>query len=333
VVVVPADASGGAMRAADAPVAVARLLATSGSAALEDALALTRAALDADDVVLRAADASRVIARANRPGLLPSQPRDGRRVVDAPLRTRDRVLGVLTASAPRPFTAGQAGTLLAVADVLALALDAPSRGDQAEAARVLLDEEAERAAIAAAVDERVGEALVAARWSIGRIRMGELTLDAAEDSLRAAHEATRGVVRGLRAHALEAGLRFALGKLVNGDLAPAVRVSLDAADPALDALPPAVAVCLQRVAEAVLLGARSAVRLVVRIDGATVKLTADAAENAYDASELQRWTRRVSALGGDLRLRPGGVELSLPAQLAAAPAIAREGPHDNRPDL
>jgi len=69
-------------------------------------------------------------------------------------------------------------------------------------------------------------------------------------------------------------------------------------------------------------------------DGKTVKLWVESAEIAYDASELTRWGRRARALGGDLWLRPDGVELSLPAVLRPdSTTPQREGHHDDGSDL
>lgn len=104
-----------------------------------------------------------------------------------------------------------------------------------------------------------------------------------------------------------------------------VAVTVDAADPALDALPPAIALTVQRVAEVLVRSAQGPVRLRATVTDSTVKLVAESADIAYDAGELARWERRVRALGGALWSGPDGVELNLPA--------ASEGSHDDGPDL
>jgi hypothetical protein len=71
-------------------------------------------------------------------------------------------------------------------------------------------------------------------------------------------------------------------------------------------------VTAQRVAEAALRGAVGQASIRASFDGLRVKLCVESAEIAYDASELDRWGRRASALGGHLRLRLDGVELDLP---------------------
>jgi hypothetical protein len=51
------------------------------------------------------------------------------------------------------------------------------------------------------------------------------------------------------------------------------------------------------------------------------------ADNGIDASELERWQRRVHALRGELVHRPGRIEIHLPV------GPGDEGHHDDRPDL
>ena len=174
--------------------------------------------------------------------------------------------------------------------------------------------------------------MVALKYSAALVASGQAAGADVEEPARAAFEAFRHARRDLRAHALEAGLRSALAEVAGraggdrqDDGHPMLRVELDAADPVLDTVPPPLAVTVQRVAETVLRGATGRVRLVAAIDHAAVKLRVDSADIACDASELDRWDRRVRALGGSLRLRPDGVDLSLPAPT--------EGSHDDGPDL
>jgi signal transduction histidine kinase len=209
------------------------------------------------------------------------------------------------------------------------------------AGRAVLDEEADRAQVAATLLDGVGEALVSVRYAAELVAAGHEDRSALEEPVRAALAAIRHAHRDLRAHALEAGLRAALRELPNrwagdrpDDGMSELRLSVHADDPGLDALPPPIAVVVQRVTEAALRGAtgQAAVRAVC--EGERVKLFVDSAEIAYDASELNRWARRALALGGDLRLRPDGVELSLPAELPPdRPPPQREGHHDDGSDL
>ena len=121
--------------------------------------------------------------------------------------------------------------------------------------------------------------------------------------------------------ALGDGLRAALGELRERG------ATVDAADQALDDVPPAAAVLVERVAEAVCRQLSGRARITASADGFSVKLQVESADNAIDASELERWSRRAHALRGELRHWPGGVELSLPT------APGDEGRHDDRLDL
>jgi signal transduction histidine kinase len=204
----------------------------------------------------------------------------------------------------------------------------------AEAGRAVLDEEADRAHVAAALLETVGTAMVTVRYAAEQVAAGRAAAGDLDEPVRAALAAVREAHRDLRAHALEAGLRAALEGLAAqtradrpDDGRPPLRLSVEASDPALDAVAPPVAVTLERTAQAVLRAAAGHARLWAGVDGSTVKLRVESADNAYDAGELDRWARRVSALGGTLRTGPGGVELDLPAQPSA------EGHHDHSPDL
>jgi hypothetical protein len=115
---------------------------------------------------------------------------------------------------------------------------------------------------------------------------------------------------------------------------PELRLSVRAEDPELDRLPPPIAVTVQRVAELALRGATGRASVTAFCTGSEVKLDVESAEIAYDASELSRWARRALALGGDLQLRPDGVELSLPAELSPAGSATQcEGRHDDGSDL
>ena len=291
--------------------------------------------------MLRAADTMTVLAQSTPP----RAPRAGRRatpwVLDFPVRRGADLYGVLTVTAPRPFTDADAAMLAAFADVLAVLLGSGGGTDARAAGRAVLDEEADRAQVATTLLDGVGEALVSVRYAAELVGAGRVEPAALDEPVRAALAAVRHAHRDLRAHALEAGLRGALRELSDrwggdrpDDGMSELRLLVEADDPQLDAIAPPVAVTVQRVAEAALRGASG--RAVIRAFCADqrVKLFVESAEIAYDASELNRWARRVHALGGDLRLRPDGVELSLPAELWPEGSTAQhEGRHDDGTDL
>ena len=187
------------------------------------------------------------------------------------------------------------------------------------AARAILDEEADRAQAAATLYDALGDALVAIRYAADLVATGRADINALDEPVRAALAAFQHAHRDGQAHALTAGLRAALRRLPArfagdrlDDGTPELRLLVTADDAALDELPPAVAVLLQRIAEVVLRGAVGRATLRATSDGSRVKLCVESAEIAYDASELDRWSRRANALGGDLVVQSGGVELDLP---------------------
>ena len=201
-----------------------------------------------------------------------------------------------------------------------------------DAAQAILDGEADRAQVAASLLEDLGNALVAIRYAAELVAAARADPGALDEPISAALAAYRNAYRDLRADALEAGLRAALHQLPDrfggdrlNDGMPGLRVTVVADDPRLDVLPPALAVLVQRVAEAALRWSRGSAAVRVINSGLRVKLCVDSAEIAYDASELGRWSRRASALGGDLLLRPDGVELDLPVAFSSL----SEGRHDH----
>jgi hypothetical protein len=338
----PSAAARASTRTAGSTLAVvARLVAGQGSAGLPEALQAVAAAVGGDHVLLRAPDTTTVLAEFRRARRPRASGGAGPWVLDIPLRRTAALYGVLTVTSPRPFTDGDATFLAATADVLALLLAGEDSAGGWAAGRAVLDEEADRAQVAATLLDGVGEALVSVRYAAELVGAGRVEPAALDEPVRAALAAVRHAHRDLRAHALEAGLRAALRELADrwggdrpDDGMSELRLSVHADDPRLDSIAPPVAVTVQRVAEAALRGASG--QAVIRASCADqgVKLTVESAEIAYDASELNRWTRRVLALGGDLRLRPDGVELSLPAELRPESSTAqREGRHDDGTDL
>lgn len=325
--------------------AATRRLAAAGPRAFDDVVALVRDRIGCSTLVLHTSDWGAPIAGAtgsDEVTAVPRQPNSRPWVLDAPVRADGVVLGVLTAAAERPFAAEEAELLTAVADLLALALARPDASagpavvGAADPARSVLDAEADRAQTAAELDASVGHALVAARYTAAQVAAGRADPRGLDEPLRAAIEAFRLAQRDLRAYALEGGLRGALHELAlrtRGDRPddgrPALAVTVTADDPRLDIVAPAVAVVVQRVAEAALRGVTGRASVSASYDGLGVKLCVDSADIACDASELDRWARRASALGGDLWVRPDGVELRLPARFHPL----REGHHDDGPDL
>ncbi len=317
----------------DRPLATAaRLLRAGGRQVLSQVLAVAVRDLGGVSLTLRSTSAPVVLAQAGS-----GAGATARWVLDTPVVSTGGTRAVLTAGGNAPFTVDQADLLTAYADLLALAVDADPAERAAEAGRAVLDAEADRAQIAAALHESVGRNLVAVRYAADLATGGDPG-DDLDEPIRAALTAFRVARRDLRAHSLEAGLRAALRELAvqaagdrPADGRSALRLSVDARGRALDQLPPAVAVTVERVAQAALRGATGRAALTVHCSGHEVKLRVESAEIAYDASELDRWARRVSALGGQLRLGVDGVELDLPIE--PGHPDKREGRHDDGVDL
>lgn len=313
-----ASAPPGARTGEDLVAAAARLLAAEGPAARPAVLRRVLAvAPHLRSLVLRAGPGGRVLASArvgeeasSSAPPMPRPPADGEWALDVPVRQGPTLHGVLTATSSQPFNGADAGMLSAVADVLALV--APYDVAAAAVARAVLDVEADFALLAADLDESLGEALVALRHT-----------DAAhvDEALAAALTVLRRLRRDLRATALHDGLRQALAELA----APDVKVL--ARDPRLDELPPAAAVLVERVAETLVRDAVGPVQITADMDEQMVKLSVESADNLIDASELERWRRRVQAMRGSLEQQQGIVLLRVPV------LHLDEGRHDHSPDL
>jgi hypothetical protein len=254
--------------------------------ALDRALALAQRVLRLSALALAPAGAA-----------VPSQREPAGYVLAVPIRVGESV-HVLTAEADRPFDAALAESVVELAGLLGGLAGATPEGQERAATQAVLDLEADRAQIAAELDV-VAEALVAAKH--GALEPGDV------DAIEHAHTLLRREQRRLRAQTLDAGLASALqhhGFAVIGDAGR------------LASLPPAVAVVVQRVAEA--LGRAPSGQpdergqISVEVTELAVKFRLDSADNIGDATELDRWCRRVSALGGELLVQRGGVELKLP---------------------
>jgi hypothetical protein len=296
----------------------ARQLAAEGLVALPVVLTEFATALELSDIMLRSPDRTAVLGRS-RCERIPSQPERRPYVLDVPVRRTTEIAGILTVTAARPLTDGDAALVHGFAALLALALGAGPAPAALSAARSILDEEADRAQAATALSGGLGDALVAIRYAADLVAAGREDAGVLDEPIRAALTAFHHAHRDGQAHALTVGLRAALHQLPErfagdrlDDGVPELRVSVTADDAELDDLPPSVAVLVQRVAEVALRGAVGQADLRVTIAGSRVKLLVESAEIAYDASEMGRWLRRASALGGDLVARSGGVELEVP---------------------
>jgi len=253
------------------------------SPALDRALALTQRALRLTSLALHPAGAA-----------VPAQ-RDEAFVLAVPIRVGGAV-HVLTAESDRPFDAAMAETVVELARLFA------GLADAGPASQAVLDLEADRAQIATELDV-VADALIAAKHTA----VDPADVDAVEHALTL----LRREQRRLRAHTLDSGLLSALqhcGVTVAGD------------EERLAALPPALAVAVQRVAEALVHGTDGETdepaHICAEVTELVVKFRLDSADKIRDTSELDRWGRRVSALGGELTVQPDGVDLTLPVRRA-----------------
>jgi hypothetical protein len=294
------------LRSADVVIATVGVLAERGAEGRTEALGLALAALPTLRMLtLRTADGSPVsVTRMGAAGEL-------RWALDVPVRGRGGCSGVLSAVSCEPLTTEEGALLRAVADALALTGGDGGLPPQA-AAQALLDAEADLALVAAELEETVVASIVALRHTEPDLVRAAATASLAE---------VRRIGRRLRAQALGDGLRAALADLREWG----ATVYADAA--ALDDAAPAVAVLVERVAQAACRSADGKVQIWASGDDQAVKLTVESADNEIDASEVERWRRRAHALHGELRHWAGGVELILPA------ATGNEGRHDDGLDL
>ena len=297
----------GAVGAADLLVAALDLLGSRAADVRADVLRLVvRARPALTSLTLREPNGAVVLATGR-----PSTAGEAGWTLEVPVRAHGAWSGVLSAVSRGPLTAEDAAMLRGVAAALALVGDGEGLPAGA-AAWALLDAEADLALVAAELEETVAESIVALRHTD-------------PDKVRAAASASlaevRRIGRRLRAQALGDGLRAALAALRESG------VTVDADDPALDAAAPAVAVLVERVAQAACTSAVGKVHVHAATSGLEVKLRVESADNEIDASEVERWRRRARALHGELRHWSGGVELNLPA------ATGTEGRHDDGLDL
>src|SRR4051794_5260408 len=135
---------------ADVLATAVRLLAVHGAEAVGEVLTLTRSAVGCAGITLRGPDVAPLTSLRTVPAV-PAQDTGERYELDVPVRVGNRFHGVLTATAVWPFDPDQGQLLGAVADLIALALQAAVDDDHDPVAGgwVVLDAEADRAQVAA----------------------------------------------------------------------------------------------------------------------------------------------------------------------------------------
>lgn len=301
----------------------ARLLAADGAAALPAVVAALGAALTVPaTVVVRRAEQQRLgdvlaasdpAAGPGTPGSLPRmRSADSAAVVNVPLRAQGFLVGFLCVLAEDDLTAGDVALIAAYADLLALALAAVIR--RADTAAHVLDVEAERAEIAAALCEGPVASLVAARYALEtgaeRPAVGAAVV---RQALRELHR----VVAAQRGRGLDGDLVKSLGALAD-DMADAGCL-VDLVVTGLPArLPPAYAVTAYRTVAAALDGVTGPATVTVSVATGDVTVAVTGAADPHDAGALDRWARRVRAMDGTFERRSDGVTLHLPSPVPVA---------------
>lgn len=300
----------------DAVVATLRALTLDGERAIPAVLDALVARLPAGaTVVLRRTDgtpAGGLLATAGRP----DAGRTLRRVETAatvalPLRVAGRLVGSLTVTGAAPLDAGTDRLVEYVAETLALSLAASA--PVVDAARVVLDEDDERAEIAAALHEGAAGSILAARHAVDT---GSDQI-AVSRVLQQALTELRGVVASLRSRAAHGDLDAALHQLADDLRSTGCRVELVVPRGLRHALSSARAVAAYRTVAAAVGGASGPVSVVVEriampFGPGRLELTVTGAYDAVDTGALDRWGRRLSALDGRLERHRDGVTVYLP---------------------
>jgi hypothetical protein len=232
-----------------------------------------------------------------------------------PLRSAGRRVGVLRVLADGELSTADVRLIETCAAVITGALADEAGERYGDMARGVLDGEAERAEIAAALHEGPVAALIAARYA----------LDSGADApavravlSHALHE-LRGVVTSQRVRGIDGDLPGALRQLARDLRAVGVRVEVGVLDLAPGSVPSICSVAAYRVVAATLNGVTGPVTVVV--DGGVpgqLRVTVTGADDMVDAGALDRWARRVAALDGELERHPDGVTLHLPSRLPVA---------------
>jgi hypothetical protein len=238
--------------------------------------------------------------------------------VSLPIRFETRLVGFLTVIAADDLADHDVRLIEAHADLLALALSAVS--PRAETAAHVLDEEAERAEVAAVLREGPLASLVAARYALDTGSERSAVRAVVQQALRE----LRRVVVAQRAGGVDGDLARGLRGLVEDLRHSGCRVDLLIADLPAGSVPPSAAVTAYRVVAAALNGVSGRPSVIVTGDVAAECLivSVTGARDPHDAGALDRWARRARALGGSLERHPDGVVLRLPCRL---PALTSSG--------
>lgn len=212
-------------------------------------------------------------------------------------------------------------------------------------ARLLVLEEEERGALAGLLHDGPVQDLVATRYLADlaglalRRRDGGTNIDLAgfEDRISAlragaqdALAGTRRMLGSLTARCLDGtGLPGALAAAAAGAGESGLAVTLVAADPALEVLPPGTAVLAWRMVQAVLTdcAARGAAKadVAARCEGGELLLTLSTrCSPNLDSPAVAPWTARVGIFGGSTATGPTGLTVRLPA---ATPVADGRHPH------
>lgn len=296
----------------DAVTRAVRRLAADGASAVPEVLHLAVTAVPGVALTVWSADEERSVLGSAGTG------HAGGYRLDVPLRHAGAVLGMLTVTSDAPLGDLALRTLLAVADMVSLALahDVARRA----AADALLDAEVERTELAHELHDGVVQTVVAARHAV--------STDAPATTVgavlaRALREARRTMAL-LRPRAVDGDLARALRALASDLTAAGTHVTVTD-DGDVPALPPALATLALRVVAAVLREDGGMLGVQLRCESAeTISVTVNGVVDGMDAGVVARWRRHVLAAGGALDAQPGAVRLTLP--LPADPAAAPMAP-------
>ncbi|MFL6138365.1 MAG: hypothetical protein ACJ74O_11250 [Frankiaceae bacterium] len=297
--------------------AAARRLATAGPAAalpavvqaLRDALAV-----EASVVVRAAGDAgsgSGAVLAAAHPSVVPLPRAAGSpAVLSVSVQVDGEPVCLMSVIAHEELGEPDRVLIEAHADLVGLALAAAR--PRAELAALVLDEEADRAQIAADLHEGAVGSLIAARHALATGHDGGAVGAVVQRAMRE----LRRVVTAQRARGIDGDLIRALRGLVDELRGSGRRATLSVTGLPRAGVSPACAVVAHRVAAAAVDGSTG--RPVIAVTGCgeeafTVSVTG--AADPHDAGALDRWSRRARALGGDLERHPDGVVLRLPVRL------------------
>ena len=232
---------------------------------------------------------------------------DSTAVLSLPLRVRGRVAGFLTVVADARLDPTDVALVEAHADLLALTLVADQ--DAVDSAGRVLEEEADRAEVAADLHEGPMACLVAARYALD----SAADLTAAGNALQHAWVELRRIVLGQRARGLDGDLAGALRSLATELTRTGCPVDLRLTAIEPGSVPAPAAVTAYRAVVAALRGVHGPVTITAgRSPAGDLNVAVTGAEDVVDAGAIDRWARRIRALGGTVERRPDGLTLHLP---------------------